>query len=146
MSEKNLIEEKTLVEERPEVKTCLVLTPMTPEFAPVRRVIKEVLEELGIVPVLFEEVQPVISESVQHAIFWNLTTADLIIADLTGNDPNIMYEIGFAHGWRKKVVLIAQKGTDIPFELRGFIYIPYALDEIEKFRALLRRWLEKFYL
>lgn len=122
-----------------------MLTPMAPEFAPVRQVIKEVLHEVSMLPILFEEMGSV-SDSVLHAIFSNLTTADLIIADLTGNDPNIMYEISFAHAWRKKVVLIAQKGTDIPFELRGFIYIPYALDEPEGFRALLRRWLEKFYL
>jgi hypothetical protein len=47
-----------------------------------------------------------------------LTTADLIIADLTDGNPNVYYEAGFAHALGKKVILIAQDGTDLKFNVR----------------------------
>ena len=49
-----------------------------------------------------------------------ITTADLIWADLTGGNANVFYELGIAHGLRKRTVLVAQRRDDIPFDLRGY--------------------------
>jgi hypothetical protein len=47
-----------------------------------------------------------------------LSLADLIVADLTEAHPNVMYELGFAQGLRKPVVLIRGAVHEIPFDIK----------------------------
>lgn len=54
-----------------------------------------------------------------------INEAELIIADVTGRNPNVFYELGMAHVVKDKVVLITQNIGDVPFDLRHFRYIVY---------------------
>ncbi|HLX68458.1 MAG TPA: hypothetical protein VKV04_02420, partial [Verrucomicrobiae bacterium] len=57
---------------------------------------------------------------------WNaICSARLIIADCTGRNPNVFYEIGIAHVVGKTVVLITQNQEDIPFDIRHYRFIEY---------------------
>jgi hypothetical protein len=47
-----------------------------------------------------------------------LTKSDLIIADLTDGNPNVYYEVGYADSLGKKLILMAQKGTVLGFNMR----------------------------
>jgi hypothetical protein len=49
----------------------------------------------------------------------------LIIADCTGRNPNVFYEIGMSHIVGKKVILITQNEEDIPFDFKHIRYIKY---------------------
>lgn len=49
-----------------------------------------------------------------------LARADLIIADLTGLNPNVMYELGLAHGLQKPTVILTQDIGELPFDLRAY--------------------------
>jgi hypothetical protein len=49
----------------------------------------------------------------------------LVIADCTGRNPNVFYEIGIAHTLGREVILITQNDADIPFDLRHLRYVPY---------------------
>lgn len=52
---------------------------------------------------------------------WNaINDSDLVIADCTGRNPNVFYEMGIAHTLGKSVVLLSQNADDIPFDL-GYI-------------------------
>lgn len=51
--------------------------------------------------------------------------ASFIIADLTGKNPNVFYEVGMSHILDKKVILLAQSNDDVPFDLRQWRYIRY---------------------
>lgn len=51
--------------------------------------------------------------------------AVIIIADLSGKNPNVFYEVGMSHILKKKVILIAQSNDDIPFDLRQWRHIKY---------------------
>jgi len=44
--------------------------------------------------------------------------ADLVIADMTGNNPNVYLEVGYAWGKGVKTLLIAQAGEELKFDLR----------------------------
>jgi len=54
-----------------------------------------------------------------------IRSADLIIADLTGSNPNVMYELGFAHALEKQVVILNQTINDAPFDVKDFRQIMY---------------------
>lgn len=56
-------------------------------------------------------------------------SARFIIADLSGRNPNVFYEVGMSHAWRKKVILLAQRRDDVPFDVRQWRLIVYTDDE-----------------
>lgn len=59
---------------------------------------------------------------------WSLTcNARMIIADCTGRNPNVFYEMGIAHTLGKLLIPITQSREDIPFDIRGLRYIQYEL-------------------
>ena len=62
---------------------------------------------------------------VMSDVWTGICRSRIIIADCTGRNPNVFYEIGLAHTVGKPVVLIAQNSEDVPFDLRHYRYIPY---------------------
>jgi len=47
--------------------------------------------------------------------------ADVILADLTGLNPNVLYELGIAHTFNKKTITITQgELSDLPFDLKQY--------------------------
>jgi hypothetical protein len=57
---------------------------------------------------------------------WNaINQAQILIADCTGRNPNVFYELGIAHTLGKPVILIAQSVDDIPFDIRHIRTILY---------------------
>ena len=61
---------------------------------------------------------------------WDLTKkATVILADLTGKNPNVFYELGLAHAITRPAILIAQSMDDVPFDLRGLRIIIYDRNE-----------------
>jgi hypothetical protein len=49
----------------------------------------------------------------------------LIVADVTGKNPNVFYELGLAHTIGKDVIIITQSDDDVPFDLKYLRYIKY---------------------
>lgn len=59
---------------------------------------------------------------------WKLICeSPVIVADLTGRNANVFYEVGLAHAIGKKVIIISQDINDIPFDLRALRCIKYNL-------------------
>lgn len=57
---------------------------------------------------------------------WNYTEkSQIVLADLTGKNPNVFYELGLAHAIAKPVILITESEEDIPFDLRAIRIIKY---------------------
>lgn len=63
--------------------------------------------------------------SILDRIFNQISKADIIISDMTGRNPNVFYETGYAHALGKNVVLLTQNGDDIPFDLQHYPHIIY---------------------
>ena len=66
-----------------------------------------------------------------------IRTAKVIIAELTGRNPNVLYEIGLCHGIERDVVCLAQSKEDIPFDLKHrrviiYEYSPRGCRKLEK--------------
>jgi hypothetical protein len=67
------------------------------------------------------------ADRVVEDIWSAIASARLIIADCTGRNPNVFYEIGLAHTIGKPTILLTQREEDIPFDLRHWRYISYKL-------------------
>lgn len=46
-----------------------------------------------------------------------IESADIVIADLTGGRPNVYLEVGYSWGCGVPVILVAQKGEQLPFDV-----------------------------
>lgn len=67
------------------------------------------------------------SGSITAKIVQALASADVVVVDITGRNPNVFLELGMRYAMRSKVtVLLAQTGTQIPFDVHGYRYIEYS--------------------
>jgi hypothetical protein len=49
----------------------------------------------------------------------------VVIADISPPNPNVYFEVGYALAWGKPIVLLAKKGTDLPFDVSAFRVLFY---------------------
>lgn len=68
--------------------------------------------------------EPVIG-NLLTGIMRDLEEADVVIADLSGQNANVFYELGVRHALRGQTILLAQQEGDIPFDLRSYAYHIY---------------------
>jgi nucleoside 2-deoxyribosyltransferase len=54
-----------------------------------------------------------------------IAQADVVIAEITHSNPNVFYELGYAHALGKPTILLAQRGVDLPFDIRSFRVVFY---------------------
>jgi nucleoside 2-deoxyribosyltransferase len=54
-----------------------------------------------------------------------IVESKLIIAEITPANPNVYYEIGYAHALGKPTILIAEKATELPFDVSPFRVLFY---------------------
>jgi hypothetical protein len=55
----------------------------------------------------------------------SLKEAKIIIADITPKNPNVYYEVGYAHALNKNTILLAEEGVELPFDVRPYRTIFY---------------------
>lgn len=91
------------------------IMPFTSEFRDVYASYRIVCEDFKFDAVRTDEsesterIVPQIIEGIRHSAF--------VVADVSDISPNVFYEIGFAQGLGKPVILTAKKGTALPFDI-----------------------------
>ena len=70
-----------------------------------------------------------------------LKAADLVIADITGPNPNVMYELGYAHALEKTVIVL-NEDRDSPFDVRDYRQILYAGSDLPSAEDQLTRFVQ----
>lgn len=124
------------IEEKP--KTAFVFMPFKKELQDVYiRGIKETFEDLGWACHRSDEKFD--APEVICTICKNAQEASLIIADLTGRNPNVFLEVGLAFGLEKHVVFLSQDSEDIPFDAKTFRTIMYDPRELPDLRQEIRK-------
>jgi hypothetical protein len=58
-------------------------------------------------------------------IWRGINSARVLVAELTGRNPNVLYELGLAHALRKPVVLVSSNKDDVPFDVQHVRVIYY---------------------
>lgn len=61
-------------------------------------------------------------------IVTGIDEADLIVADLSESNPNVMYELGVAHSLGKPTVMISRSIPALPFDIRAYPVHEYSTD------------------
>ncbi len=66
------------------------------------------------------------SGSITKSIVQSIAKADVVIVDITGKNPNVFLELGIRYALRNKVtILMAQVGSQIPFDIKVYRCIEY---------------------
>ena len=107
--------------EKPKVFVVMQFTE--PYNSIYQEVIKPVCEEMNLSVYRADEVyKPGI---ILKDIIGGLLESEVIIADITPANPNVFYELGFSHALNKATILLAQRGSELPFDIRGYRVIFY---------------------
>ena len=103
---------------------AFVVMPFAKEFDDVYRFgIKSACIDAGAYCERVDE--QIFHEDILDRVYNQLSRADVIIADMTHRNPNVFYEVGYAHALGKKVILLTQSSEDIPFDLKHYPHIIY---------------------
>jgi len=119
--------------------TCFILMPFSAPHSEklYRKYLKKWLLERGYQPIRSDEVY---SMSIFEDIENYIKKAQIIIADLTDLNPNVLFELGYAYALKKNIISIYkiepnQRLEDLlPFDLRSFRILPFdplAIDELK---------------
>ncbi len=103
---------------------AFVLMPFANEFDDVYRLgIQEACRKAG---AYCERVdQQIFRERVLDRIYNQIDKADIVIADMSGQNANVFYEVGYAHALGKLTILLTRSADDIPYDLKHFPHIIY---------------------
>lgn len=103
---------------------AFVLMPLSKDFDDVYQLgIKATCKDVGLYCERVDE--QIFQETILERIYNQIYKADLIIADMTGKNPNVFYEVGYAHALGKNVILLTKNSEDIPFDLKHYPHIIY---------------------
>ena len=102
-----------------------VIMPFHSEFESVyQKLIKEPLEKKKHVVNRADDVSS--HQSILKTIIQNISDADVIIADLTAQNPNVYYELGIGHTLNRPTIHIVQSYDDLGFDIKSYNAIKYS--------------------
>ncbi|MFL6208850.1 MAG: hypothetical protein ACJ74W_08375 [Pyrinomonadaceae bacterium] len=111
---------------------AFVLMPFDAKFGDIYNIgIKEAASQVGIAANRLDE--QLFTEGMMDRIYRQIDAADIIIADMSGQNPNVFYEVGYAHAKDKFCILLTRDTKDIPFDLKHRRHIEYG-DSISHLR------------
>lgn len=100
-----------------------IMMPFDEKFSPVYEAIKSACERQCFDTLRVDQIYgptPIID-----GVFSTIAQSKLVISDLTGRNPNVLYETGIAHALNREVIMIVQNSEDVPFDLGHIRYVQY---------------------
>lgn len=76
----------------------------------------------------------IFQQNILQQVYDQISEADIIVAEMTGQNPNVFYETGYAYALNKRVIPIVKDEQDIPFDLKHYQHIIYqgSITELSK--------------
>ena len=103
---------------------AFVIMPFDQKYDDLYKIgIKETINSEDLIAYRLDE--QIIDEGMLERIYNEIQSADFLIADLTERNPNVFYELGYAHGIGKRTILLTQNADNIPFDLKHKRHIVY---------------------
>lgn len=120
-------------------KYCFVAMPFDKKFDPVYKAVREALIERGWQIKRADEI-PV--GSINKVILKEILASDLVVADLTGENPNVLYEVGLTHALGNGLLLLSQKHKG-PVNLSLEQTVFYKMDQLADLKSSLQQRLPR---
>lgn len=133
------------------MKKCFVISPIGEEGSEIRKradqvykyIVSPVCEECGFEAIRVDKINQ--ADSITQTIIDYLVTSELVIADITGHNPNAFYEMGYRASAGKPMIHLREKNEDIPFDIAGIRAFDYDLgnlDSVEEVKSRLKKTIE----
>lgn len=125
-----------LVATKPVSRRVFVIMPFAREFDDIYILgIREVAEKIGLVVERADDIEH--NSQILDVIQQKIRSYELIVADTSLPNPNVFYEVGYAHAAGTPTILVARSGQKLPFDLQSFNHIFYETivdlrDKLEK--------------
>ena len=108
--------------------SCFVIMPFSPTYnTEYERVIRPAVEATGLACIRADEIYS--KPQIMADIWKSIRSARLVIAELTGRNTNVFYEVGLAHTLGKPVIIITRNEEDVPFDLKALRYVYYNTED-----------------
>ncbi|HCW63617.1 MAG: hypothetical protein ABGW88_18150 [Leeuwenhoekiella sp.] len=108
--------------------SCFVVMPFSMLYQiEYENIIKPCLEELHIKCIRGDEIYS--KQRIMDDIWDSIKSCRFVIAELTGKNPNVLYEIGLAHAIGKPVIILTRNSDDVPFDLKDLRYLYYDVND-----------------
>jgi hypothetical protein len=109
--------------------TCFVMMPFADPIGGYYKSIYEAaINKAGLRPVRADD-DIFATGKIIDQVWSGITTAKVLVAELTGRNPNVFYELGLAHALNKPVVLVSSNQGDVPFDLQHIRVIYYDMQD-----------------
>ena len=124
--------------------TCFIVAPFDAAGRRVQETIRRTLEGEGFRVVSPEDIPA--AAHIMSAVTEAITEADFLVVDTTRQNPNVMYELGLAHGLRKPTILIqsTEEHSQFPTDLAGWLYVSYDPSNFRQFTSYLSHAVQRF--
>lgn len=118
-------------------RVCFVIGPIGEEGTEIRKradqlfnhVIEPTVAELGYSAKRADRLPR--SSIITNDIINLLTDSELVIADLTGRNENVYYELAIRHGLRKPFIHICEEPVHLPFDVQGVRAIGININDLD---------------
>ena len=138
---------------RKNVMSCFVVSQIGETGSDIRNnadklfkyIIKPICDNCGFDAVRVDQLND--ANSITQTIIDKLEIADLVIADVSGHNPNVFFEIGFRTRTKKPIIHLKRKGENLPFDvnaIRTFEYDLTDLDSVEEIKERLEQTINSF--
>jgi hypothetical protein len=118
-----------------------VLMPFAPDFRNVYAAVRSVVSDYAHCEcVRADEIAR--SNRITDEVFEQIQRARFLIADITGQNPNVFYELGVAHALERPVIVLVQTGTEIPIDISGIRFLEYSIDDLGDLQAKLGEFIK----
>ena len=124
---------------------CFLAIPQSPEYQSIAKAITGGIEEAGFRIVRPDRDSLFPGAAPQEVVVGDLARADCVVADVTGFNPNVLFEIGVAQAMGKGLLVLVQEdaASGMPSDLRGCPFILYDRKRLGEFARRIAKSLKE---
>lgn len=132
-TEKNQATSKKEESDRTEKKSCGIIMPISAidgcsadHWKEVQSILKDIIQSAGFEPNLVSDADEI--GVIQKRIIHNIYNNPIVVCDVSGKNPNVMFELGMRLAFDKPTIIIKDDHTDYTFDTSVIEHLVYPRD------------------